>query len=101
MICFSSYLVNTCANATTSYFFIQNFQRHLTSRAVPNEDGDDKDAMPLEQIPEEVAPPPPPEKGKRGRKRKNVDVVEEVRNYIEYENHPYLETKKFWGLIAL
>uniref|UniRef100_A0A0A9YMQ0 Double-strand-break repair protein rad21 n=1 Tax=Lygus hesperus TaxID=30085 RepID=A0A0A9YMQ0_LYGHE len=63
----------------------KNYQRHLTSRAVPNEDGDDKDAMPLEQMPEEVAPPPPPEKGRRGRKRKNVEIVDEPPQIPEEE----------------
>ncbi|BES91784.1 Conserved region of Rad21 / Rec8 like protein [Nesidiocoris tenuis] len=55
----------------------KNYQRHLTSRAVPNEDGDgaDKDAMPLEQMPDDV--PPPTTQPKRGRKRKNIDYNED------------------------
>ncbi|XP_014262655.1 double-strand-break repair protein rad21-like protein 1 isoform X2 [Cimex lectularius] len=55
----------------------KNYQRHLTSRAVPNEEGvpeTDKDAMHLDQVPEEPVPVP----GKRGRKRKIFEPEEPV-----------------------
>lgn len=46
----------------------------MTSRAAPNDDGLDseKDAMHLDQVPEEIVPPP-----RRGRKRKNQEMIEE------------------------
>lgn len=58
------------------YLFFQIYQRHLTSRCVPNDDGGeiDKDAMGFDQMPEESAPTP----AKRGRKRKNQEVDPDV-----------------------
>ncbi|XP_014292872.1 double-strand-break repair protein rad21 homolog isoform X1 [Halyomorpha halys] len=56
------------------------YQRHLTSRAAPNDDGLDseKDAMHLDQVPEEIAPPT-----RRGRKRKNQEMIEEPHPEVE------------------
>jgi len=60
-------------------WLFKNYQRHLTSRAVPNDDGvveGDKDAMPLDHMHEQEPVHTP---GRRGRKRKNVvDLDEQV-----------------------
>ncbi|XP_054265906.1 double-strand-break repair protein rad21 homolog [Macrosteles quadrilineatus] len=60
----------------------KNYQRHLTSRAVPNEDyggAEGENQMPLEHIPgQDEAQDQPQEKGRRGRKRKQLEPEEVV-----------------------
>jgi len=58
----------------------KNYQRHLTSRAVPNEDyggAEGENQMPLEHIPGQEEEQPA-EKGRRGRKRKHQEPEEPI-----------------------